>query len=155
DPALYYTFALDLRPEIKLVHPNVVKNAGIENLYIERVTPYAKQGSLSQGYNIRFQATAYSWVRNVESAFVMGRHIQFAQSFRGVIRDSYVHEAHDYCPGANAFGISLSDKTSDMLVENNIGYFLNVGIVMESAGAGNVIAYNYLEGMQNCDAPRT
>lgn len=148
DPALHYAFSAAQVPEIKIVNPNVVENVGLEDLYIERVGSWGK-------FNVWFQSTAYSWIKNVESAFVRGRHIQLSQCFRGVVRDCYVHEAHNYCAGANAYGISIYDKTSETLVENNIGYFLNVGIVLEGSGAGNVIAYNYLDDMHNCDAPDT
>jgi hypothetical protein len=73
---------------------------------------------------------------------VSGRHIQLTKAFRCEVRDSYVHHAHNYDPGANAYGITFENQTTESLVENSIIYYLNGGLMMDSAGPGNVAAYN-------------
>ena len=103
--------------------------------------------------NIRFWGVAYSWIRNVESVNVSGRHIQLTKAFRCEVRDSYVHHAHNYNPGANAYGISVENQTTESLVENSIVYYLNGGLMMDSAGPGNVAAYNYVDLMFGRDYP--
>jgi hypothetical protein len=66
-----------------------------------------------------------------------------------------VHHAHCYNPGANAYGIAIERQTSDTLVQDNIVYYLNVGVVLGSAGPGNVIAYNYGDVMWERNYPNT
>jgi hypothetical protein len=96
---------------------------------------------------------AHSWIRNVESANVSGRHIQLTKAFRCEVRDSTIHHAHNYNPGANAYGISTENQTTETLIENNIVYYLNAGLMLDSAGPGNVIAYNYTDSMFGRDYP--
>jgi hypothetical protein len=84
---------------------------------------------------------------------VSGRHIQLTKVFRSEVRDSYVHHAHNYNPGANAYGISIENQTTESLVENSIVYYLNGGLMMDSAGPGNVAAYNYVDLMFGRDYP--
>ena len=81
------------------------------------------------------------------TAFVSGRHVQLTKCFRCEVRDSYVHEAHVYDPGANAYGIVLDNQTSDSLVENSIVTILNAGLMTSSCGPGNVLSYNYTDRM--------
>jgi hypothetical protein len=150
DPELYYTFSSTYCPQVFKVAEKVVKYAGIEDLYVERVNAYP-----GQGFNIRVQGAAYCWVKNVESNKVSGRHIQFSRCFRCELRDSFIHHAHNYGAGGKAYGISLTEMSSDTLVENNIAYYLNTGIELEGAGPGNVIAYNYTDVMWNHDYPNT
>jgi hypothetical protein len=96
---------------------------------------------------------AESWVKNVETDKVSGRHISVNGGYRNVIRDSYVHHAWNYNPGANAYGIVLSNDTSDTLVENNIVYYLNIPVSLENSGGGNVIGYNYIDDAIEGDVP--
>jgi len=142
DPPLAMTLTAGLNPQVTKVRNRVVQGAGIEDLY---VADRSYRGD--NNANIRFWGVAYSWIRNVESADVSGRHIQLTKCSRCEVRDSYVHHAHVYDPGANAYGISVENQTSDTLIENNIVYTLNVGIVGASSGPGNVIAYNYMDRM--------
>jgi hypothetical protein len=64
-----------------------------------------------------------------------------------------VHHAHNYLPGANAYGISLENQSTQTLIENNIVYYLNGGLMTDSAGPGNVLAYNYVDLMFGRDYP--
>jgi hypothetical protein len=86
---------------------------------------------------------------------VSGRHIQIARSFRCAVEGSMVHHAHCYHPGANAYGIAIERQTSDTLVQDNIVYYLNVGVVLGSAGPGNVISYNVGDVMWERNYPDT
>lgn len=141
---LYYNYSLTFDPEVELVVDpgEMLEYAGIENLYISR----AQEDGM--GTIIYMINCAYCWVKGVETNKVSGRHIQLQRCYGCVIRDSYVHHAFNYFSGANAYGISVSYYSSDCLVENNITYYLNVGIVLENTGGGNVISYNY------CDCTR-
>jgi hypothetical protein len=124
------------RPEVLRLTPAPVRGAGIEDLYVT--------GGMQTSIDV-VQA-AYSWIRNVESDKVFGRHLSLQGCYRCVVRDSYIHHgSRDYDSGAHAYGISLHSQTTDTLVENNIVYYLNKPVVLEAAGGGNVIAYNYVD----------
>jgi hypothetical protein len=148
DPPLAMTLDPTLAPGIQRVRAEVTRDVGIEDL---AVSDRSYRGDNQA--NIRFWGVAYSWIRNVESADVSGRHIQLTKAFRCEVRDSYVHHAHVYDPGANAYGIVLDNQTTDTLVENNIVYYLNAGLMLASSGPGNVIAYNYTDSMFGRDYP--
>jgi hypothetical protein len=142
DPGLAMALTAGLNPEMTKLRSSVPQRAGIEDLY---VADRSYRGD--NNANIRFWGTAYSWIRNVESADVSGRHVQLTKCFRCEVLGSVIHHAHVYDPGANAYGISVENQTTDTLIENNIVYTLNVGIVGASSGPGNVIAYNYMDRM--------
>ena len=58
--------------------------------------------------NIRFEAAAYSWVKNVETTLWLGEAIGVNNSFRVEIRDSYIHDGVSSYPGGGGYGISLA-----------------------------------------------
>ena len=113
----------------------MVKYAGVEDLYV----------SGGGNNNITMSGAAYSWVKGVESDQHEGHSIGVYGSFRGVVRDLYVHSTRNPNPGGGGYGLAISRASSDMLVENNIVWNMNKVMVMQSAGGGNVIAYNYME----------
>ena len=130
---------------------NTVKYAGLEDLYVTG----------GQQNQIDMLNCAYCWVKNIESDGTVsapssdgtagpgngmsGAHMQIDRSFRVVIRDSYFHHATHVVQGGGAYGISISDHTSDSLIENNIVYYMNKPLTMRATGGGNVIAYNYID----------
>jgi len=142
DPPLAMPLSASLGPGIQRVRKRITRDVGIEDLTVsDRAFREANDA------NIRFWGVAYSWIRNVESANVSGRHIMLTKVFRSEVRDSYVHHAHVYDPGANAYGISLENQSTETLIENNIVYYLNGGLMTNSTGPGNVLAYNYVDLM--------
>ncbi|WP_213030215.1 hypothetical protein, partial [Acinetobacter baumannii] len=48
-------------------------------------------------------------------------------------------------PGGGGYAISLSAGSSEVLIENGIAVRANKLIAMRSAGAGSVVAYNYMD----------
>jgi hypothetical protein len=142
DPPLAMPLSPALQPELQRVRRAMTRDVGIEDL---AVADRSYRGDNQA--NIRFWGVAYSWIRNVDSADVSGRHVQLTKAFRCEVRDSYVHHAHVYDPGANAYGIVLDNQTSECLVENCIVYSLNAGLMTASCGPGNVLAYNYTDRM--------
>lgn len=125
--------------------------AGIEDLYVSGGT----------ADNITFVNTAYCWVKNIESdgRFLdadhgMSRmHIDLIHAYRCEIRDSYFHHARRINYGNIAYGISISNQSSDNLVENNISVHLNKPVIMHASGGGNVVAYNYVDNAYSVNAP--
>jgi hypothetical protein len=116
-----------------------VRYSGIEDLYVA-----GGEGG-DGGGNIHLYATAYSWVRNVESKASLGGSVVFSGTFRSVLRDSYLHSTKEPNPGGGGYGIVLNAYAADNLIENNISWNFNKVIAMRTTGGGNVIGYNYME----------
>ncbi len=76
------------------------------------------------------------------------------RGFRDTIRDSYFHHATDVIQGGGAYGVSLSEHTSETLVENNIIYYMNKPLTLRTSGGGNVIGYNYVDDAWTSADPR-
>jgi hypothetical protein len=112
-----------------------VKNAGVEQLSVSG-------GSDGQ---IRFEAAAYSWMKDVEDTMWLGEGVAVNDSFRVEIRDSYIHHAAWPQPGGAGYAISFGSGSADSLVENNIIIDANKMMVARSSGAGCVVAYNYAD----------
>ncbi|HZJ52897.1 MAG TPA: glycosyl hydrolase family 28-related protein [Myxococcaceae bacterium] len=116
------------------VHP-FVEHAGIEDL---------KVIGGDQG-NIRFQWAANCWAKRVESTVWHDEGVAIDASFRVEVRESYVHDAAWAQPGGAGYAISLSNGSSESLVENSIIVKANKVMVARSAGAGSVFGYNYVD----------
>ena len=95
--------------------------------------------------NIMMAAAAYSWIKGIEFSDHVGSSVALSTTFRSVVRDSYIHSARHSVPGGGAYGIAISAYSSDNLVENNIVWRMNKLMVMQAAGGGNVIGYNYMD----------
>src|SRR5262249_60074134 len=66
-------------------------------------------------------------------------------SFRIELRDFYVHDGAWAQPGGGGYAISLSGGSAEVLIENGIAVRANKLMVARSAGAGSVVAYNYVD----------
>jgi hypothetical protein len=150
EPGLSWQYEASRLPEMERVHSHVVKYAGIEDLGVEDRSYRGDNNA-----NVRIHACEYCWAKNIDSDMVSGRHIQVVRSLRCNVEGSIVHHAHCYHPGANAYGIAVERQTSDSLIQDNIVYYLNVGLVLGSAGPGNVIAYNFGDVMWERNYPNT
>jgi hypothetical protein len=102
--------------------------------------------------NIFMLNVAYGWIRNVESngdptvgPGVSGAHLMMAHAYRCEVRGSQVHHARSVQPGGGAYGIVITNQSSDNLVEDNIVFHLNKPLLAVSSGGGNVVAYNYVD----------
>ena len=112
-----------------------VRNAGIEDLGV----------SGGGNGNIRFEAAAYSWMKNVDDTFWSGEGVAVSHSFRVEIRDSTIHHAAFSEPGGAGYALSLAHGSSEILIENNAVHDANKVMVVRSSGAGSVIGYNYMD----------
>jgi hypothetical protein len=112
-----------------------VTNAGIEDL------------SVSGGGdgNLRFEAAAYSWIKNVEDSVWLGEGVAINHSYRVVVRESYIHNGAWPEPGGAGYAISFGSASSEALIENNIVIDANKVMVGRSSGSGSVIGYNYMD----------
>ena len=95
--------------------------------------------------NIDFTSCAYCWLKNVESSIWLGRGIGFDACFRCEAREVYVHDAAYSQPGGGAYAIGLDWFSSEVLIENSISVRTDKVMVARAAGAGSVVAYNYMD----------
>ena len=112
-----------------------VQNAGIEDL---KVTG-------GDDGNIRFQWAANSWAKNIDDTAWLNEGFALDSTFHVEVRDSYVHDAVWPVPGGGGYAISLSNATSEALVENCIIMKANKVMVARSAGTASVFGYNYAD----------
>lgn len=112
-----------------------VRGVGIENLTVVG----------GGDGNVRFEAAAYSWMKNVESTLWLGDSVGMNHAFRIEVRDSYIHDAAWPQPGGAGYAISLALGSAEVLIENNVVHDANKVMVVRSCGAGSVVGYNYMD----------
>ena len=120
-----------------------VKNAGVEDFTV-------LGGADGQ---VRFEAAAYCWARNIENTQWIGEGFAVNNSFCVEIRDSYIHDGSWPEPGGAGYAISFADAASEILVENNISINTCKVMVVRSCGAGSVFGYNYTDDSWDFDTP--
>jgi hypothetical protein len=137
---LHYNYGRQFLPQLSLTSRSFVRNAGVEDLYIESATGNTEGGGVLMSYCV------YSWVKNIESYNIPYKHIEILWGGYGnEVRDSYFHHTPRY-DGDHGYGTNIHSYASDNLIENNIFYYLHLGVVIGSAGgSGNVVSYNYME----------
>jgi hypothetical protein len=111
------------------------RNAGVENMTLEG----------GDDGNLRFEWAAYCWARNVETTLWLGEGFAIDSSFRVQLEEFYAHAPAWPVPGGGGYNISLSHASSEILIENGISVLANKVMVSRSAGAGSVVAYNYMD----------
>ena len=144
-PPLYtnYGVAAGTGPALATYFHAGAKYAGVESLQI-----YANGTGYAQTFNLG--GCAYCWIKGVFDNYTDGDHVDVYWGYHDEIRDNYFSNAYIHSPGTADSDVSLLDKTSGTLIENNILERLHVGIMVSWGAAGNVIAYNYSYG--NFDA---
>jgi hypothetical protein len=95
--------------------------------------------------NLRFKWAASSWARNIECTQWEGECIAIDNSFRIELREFYIHDSAWVNPGGGSYGIGLTAGSAEALIENGISVRANKAMVFRSAGAGSVVAYNYVD----------
>src|SRR3974390_474094 len=101
-----------------------VTNAGVENLTM--------QGGADG--ELRFEAAAYSWAKNVEATQWIGEGVAINNSFRIEVRDSNLHTGSWPQPGGAGYIVSFADGSSEALIENNILVDACKAMVFRSSG---------------------
>ncbi len=144
-PALYSNYSHS--PQF-VAFQAAAKNAGVENLQLY-------MNNTGTPANIRMSMCAYCWVKGVHSNFADNDHLDAYWSYRGEIRDSYFHDGFKHISGSSDDDIMIAYKSSGILIENNILIRLHGSIMMNWGAAGNVIAYNYMDGNYDTTYPNT
>lgn len=112
-----------------------VMNAGVEDMKLTG----------GDAGNLRFNWAAQSWAKNIDNTVWHDEGFAIHSSFRIELREFYVHDAAWAQPGGGGYAISLSAGSSEVLIENGIAVRANKLIAARSAGAGSVVAYNYMD----------
>jgi len=111
-------------------------NAGVEDLTL--------QGADDQA--LQFNNAAYSWAYRVECTQWLGHGcIAADSSFRVQVEQFYVHDGAWPEPGGGGYALEMCCGSSEILFENGISVRTDKVIVSLAAGAGSVIAYNYMD----------
>ena len=116
-----------------------VDHAGVEDLQV-----YAN--NTGHRANFSMSECAYCWIKDVESNYADGDHVEVYWGFHNEIRDSYFSNAFLHSPGIHDSDIQIAFKTSASLVENNIVERTHLSVMLEWGAAGNVVSYNYTTG---------
>ncbi len=123
-------------PRVRLIKP--ITNVHFRFFSVERLDK-----STGQTNNFNFNYAANCTVIGVESNKSNMSHVAFSKSYRCRVADSYVHHAFDYGGGGKAYGIELSNSSSNCHIENTIFENLRHSILLQSGANGNVISGNY------------
>jgi hypothetical protein len=142
-PALYSAYSRD---PIAVPFDMAVLAAAVEDLQV-------RANNTGYGANFLLDMCAGCWLRGVESNYADGDHVSIQWGYRDEVRDSYFSNAFLHVPGAHDSDIQLALKTSASLIENNIIERTHESVMLEWGAAGNVIAYNYMMGEFDSDAP--
>jgi hypothetical protein len=125
-------------------------SAGLENLKISASdSQIVNTGGAGYSPNINMTGVIYSWVKNVESDFSEGDHLQILFSMHNTIRDSFFHDGFNHGPGTTDDAVKLNYKASANLIENNIFWRQHSSLMLQWGASGNVVAYNYSTGNQH------
>lgn len=119
---------------------DAVKFTGIEDLAVAN-----GGGTAGSTGNLGIFASAYCWIKNVESYGSLGTSCRIDGSLRCEVRDSYFHSTRNPNPGGDGYGLALSYYAADNLYENNIVWNFNKMTVAQASGGGNVFGYNYMQ----------
>jgi hypothetical protein len=95
--------------------------------------------------NLKFEWCAYCWAKNVENTLWLNDGFDIDASFRVQLEGVYVHNAVWPVNGGGGYAISIANGSAEVLIENSISVLANKVMVDRSAGAGSVVAYNYMD----------
>ena len=145
DPPMNNAYSASLNPvAISVSSADIYSNQPVHDAGIEDLQVYDN----NTGRNPNFSMVgAYNcWIKDVESNFADGDHVNVDYSTHCSIVDSYFHDAFLHTPGGADADIALRNYSTMILVQNNVLERLHSGIMLEWGASANVIAYNYMDG---------
>jgi hypothetical protein len=135
DSPLTISYRVSNKAQVHRFATAFTENAGLEDMSIQH----------GDAANVLFNLAAYSWAKNVESDLWLNGGFVLADGFRDQLEGVWSHNAVWPVPGGAGYAIDLQFASSEDLVENSITDQVNKVIVVRSAGAGCVVAYNYFD----------
>ncbi|MCB0283710.1 MAG: T9SS type A sorting domain-containing protein [Calditrichaeota bacterium] len=119
-----------------------VENVGIEDLTVQRATPFGTLDYLESS-NFYFIYAINCWLKGIESDLTICHHAEVVFSSHIEISGCYFHEARRYAGGGYGYGVNLKRSTTNCLIENNIFRKLRHAMVIQAGANCNVFTYNY------------
>lgn len=95
--------------------------------------------------SVQFNWCAYCWAKNVETVYALQGGFKFNAAFRNQLEGVYSHDSAWPVNGGAGYNWDMTFGASEILIENSISTTNNKTIVGRSAGAGSVVAYNYMD----------
>src|SRR5271157_454072 len=142
-PGLYSAYA---NSPIAVPFSAVAKYAGVVDLQI-----YMNNTGYTDAFYL--EQCAYCWIRGNEVNYADGDFLQDSFGYRDEIDSNYFSNAYLHGPGTTDSDVFINDKTSASLIVNNIIERNHSAVLLNWGAAGNVIAYNYVEGGFSADSP--
>lgn len=124
-----------------------VTGAGIENLTVDRII-----NTTGTGTNILLYAAKQCWVKNVWSERAYNDHIRISRSVQCNIRGNVLNDTW-MDAGGQGYGITLEDRSTHILVEDNSMSHLRHSLIVQGGATGNVFAYNFSRDPYSNDSP--
>jgi hypothetical protein len=143
NPGLFITYSLT---PLATPFTASAKYAGVENLQV-----YAN--NTGYGSNFEIDECAYCWIEGVEGNYADGDHVDVDWSYHSEITNSYFSNAYVHTPGNHDSDVAVRNKSTGLLIQNNILERLHTSIMLEWGASGNVMAYNYMLGAFDSGAP--
>jgi len=131
---LHFDYQPAMHPRVRTV--GMIVNAGIENLYIERL-------DAGDGHTIALGQVADSRVQDIESNNTFRTHVFIERSIGCLVTRNYLHHSHDYGDGGHGYGTDIITHTTDCLITDNIYEHLRHSMMTHVGTSGNVFAYNF------------
>jgi hypothetical protein len=135
DSPLTISYRVSQQAQLYHYQTPVVENAGVENMTL----------SGGDDGNLQFLWSAYSWANKVECTLWLGDCVDINNSFRVQLEEFYIHMGVWPVNGGGGYNISLSNGSSEILIENGISIMTNKVMVARASGAGSVVSYNYMD----------
>jgi hypothetical protein len=110
-------------------------NAGVENLTLQN----------GDDSNMQFVWCANCWAKNVESTIHSNGGIRVDQSFRVELDEIYDHKGAWPYTGGAGYNFEFDEASSEFLLQDSISILNDKVMVVRTAGAGSVVAYNYFD----------
>ncbi len=135
-PGLYSDYS---NSPIAVSFTMAAKNAGVKDLQI-----FMNNTGYTDGFYM--EQCAYCWLVGNEVNYADGDFAQISWSYHDQIQSNYFSNAYAHGPGQTDADVFVNYKTSGTLVVNNIIERNHSAVLVNWGAAGNVIAYNYVEG---------
>lgn len=134
DMKLGVDLLLGLQPHLKVIRP--IQNVGIEGIKIDR-----KQTASGSGNQVFFSYALNGFMKNCESAWSWGPHVEIRFSRDVVITDNYIHHGYDNTGGMN-YGINSQDCSTRIRATNNRIEYCRHHLSMKEGANHCVYSYN-------------
>ena len=145
DPPMNTTYSASLDPvAISGANADAYSIQPIQNAGVEELQVY--DNNTGRNPNFAMIGAYNCWIKDVESNFADGDHVEVDYSTHCSIVDSYFDDAFLHTSGSTDADIALRNYSTMILVQNNILKRLHSGVMLEWGASANVVAYNYMDG---------